>query len=287
MIRIGVINAVVVAVALVATAPVQAQRATLAERVAQLEQQANPPGERQQALDTLNRINELQSELAMLRGQVEQLRFELQEMQGRNRDQYLDLDSRIERLQGGGRPSDASDAGGGFEDAGESPMEAPDLGRTSQAGSPQVGTQVDVAGTGPDLGEAPLGDPADERTAYEAGFDALKDGRYAESARRFQAFIEAYPDGQYAANAWYWLGESYYVTQNFELAQDAFQSLLRQHPDSAKAPDALLKLGYCQYELNDWDAAQATLGQVVERYPDTTVARLAQGRLRALMLESR
>lgn len=281
MIRIGVINAVVVAVALVATAPVQAQRATLAERVAQLEQQANPSGDRQQALDTLNRINELQAELAILRGQVEQLRFEQQEMQRRSRDQYIDLDSRIERLQGGTPSDGAIEAGGDRDDV---PMEGPELGRSSQAPSPQVGTQVDIAGEQPG---APIGDPADERAAYEAGFDALKDGRYAESARRFQAFIEAFPDGQYAANAWYWLGESYYVTQNFELAQDAFQSLLRQHPDSAKAPDALLKLGYCQYELRDWDAAQATLNQVVERYPDTTVARLAQGRLRALMLESR
>lgn len=281
--RIGALNAVVVAVALVATAPVQAQRATLAERVAQLERQADQPGDRQQALDTLNRINELQSELAMLRGQVEELRFELQEMQGRSRDQYLDLDSRIERIQGG------APSGGGPEDGegGDEPTDAPELGRTSQGDSPQVGSQVDVAGTDPDAGEAADADPADERAAYEAGFDALKDGRYAESARRFQAFIEAYPDGQYAANAWYWLGESYYVTQNFELAQDAFEALLQQHPDSAKAPDALLKLGYCQYELSDWDAAQDTLNQVVERYPDTTVARLAQGRLRALMLESR
>ncbi|TXK62630.1 tol-pal system protein YbgF [Alkalisalibacterium limincola] len=284
MIRIGVVNAVVVAVALVATAPVQAQRATLAERVAQLEQQANQPGDRQQALETLNRINELQAELAMMRGQVEQLQFELQEMQRRNRDQYIDLDSRIERLQGG-----VPSAGGmGAQEGGdELPMEAPALGRPSQAPSPQVGRQVDIAGEETDLGAAPAGDPADERAAYEAGFDALKDGRYAESARRFQSFIEAYPDGQYASNAWYWLGESYYVTQNFELAMEAFESLLRRHPDSAKAPDALLKLGYCQYELRDFDAAQATLNQVVQRYPDTTVARLAQGRLRALMLENR
>jgi tol-pal system protein YbgF len=280
MIRTGVCTAVIAAVALVATAEVQAQRATLAERVERLERQADQPGDRQQALETLNRINELQSELAMLRGQVEQLQFELQEMQRRNRDQYIDLDSRIERLQGGSPVDpDADDR--------DAPMEAPELGRTTQPDrdSPQVGARVPVAVEETGLGEP--ADPAGERAAYEAGFDALKDGRYAESARRFQAFIEAYPDGQYASNAWYWLGESYYVTQNFELAQESFQSLLDRHPDSAKAPDALLKLGYCQYELRDWDAAERTLTEVVQRYPDTTVARLAQGRLRALMLENR
>ena len=56
---------------------------------------------------------------------------------------------------------------------------------------------------------------------------------------------------------------------------------------SQKAPDALLKVGYCEYEMKKWDQAEATLNQVVQKYPDTTVARLAQGRLRALKLEAR
>ncbi|MGY6519774.1 MAG: tol-pal system protein YbgF [Lysobacteraceae bacterium] len=252
-----------------ATAEVHAQRATLAERVERLERQASQGGDTQQQLELLNRINELQSELAMLRGQVEQLQFELEGMQRRNREQYIDLDSRLERIEGGG-----SWQGDEADDDRPAP-------------SPQVGTSVPVAPAEPAEPAAPSGDPADERGAYEAGFDALRDGRYAESARRFQAFIEAYPDGQFAPNAWYWLGESYYVTQNFELAQQAFAELLERHPDSDKAPDALLKLGYCQYELRDFDGAQRTLEEVVRRYPDTTVARLAQGRLRALMLENR
>ena len=54
-----------------------------------------------------------------------------------------------------------------------------------------------------------------------------------------------------------------------------------------KAPDALLKTGYCQYEMKQWDVAEATLNRVVQKYPDTTVARLAQGRLRALKLEGK
>ena len=49
----------------------------------------------------------------------------------------------------------------------------------------------------------------------------------------------------------------------------------------------MLKVGYCQYEMKQWDQAEATLNQVVQKYPDTTVARLAQGRLRALKLEGR
>ena len=77
------------------------------------------------------------------------------------------------------------------------------------------------------------------------------------------------------------------MTQNYKIAEQSFQTLLQSYPDSQKAPDALLKIGYSQYELKQWDQAEATLNKVVQTYPDTTVARLAQGRLRALKMEPR
>jgi len=134
---------------------------------------------------------------------------------------------------------------------------------------------------------APPADAAGEQPTYDAAFAALKDGRYAESARRFQSFLDQYPSSGLASNAYYWLGESYYVTQNYKIALQSFQTLLQRYPESQKAPDALLKVGYSQYELKQWDQAEATLNQVVQTYPDTTVAHLAQGRLRALKSESR
>ncbi|MDW8479068.1 MAG: tol-pal system protein YbgF [Xanthomonadales bacterium] len=128
---------------------------------------------------------------------------------------------------------------------------------------------------------------ADERTAYEEAFQTLRDGRYAEAARRFQEFLRRFPQGEFTDNAKYWLGESYYVTQNYRVALATFQELLRDHPASAKIPDAMLKIGYCHFELREWEEAEKVLGEVVRRYPDTPVARLAQGRLRALRLEAR
>jgi tol-pal system protein YbgF len=135
--------------------------------------------------------------------------------------------------------------------------------------------------------QTPPANAGDEKGDYDQAFNALKDGRYAESARRFQAFISQYPRSELTPNAFYWLGESYYVTQNYPISLDTFQKLLAQFPNGQKAPDALLKIGYCQYEMKQWDQAENTLNQVVQKYPDTTVARLAQGRLRALKLEGR
>jgi tol-pal system protein YbgF len=143
------------------------------------------------------------------------------------------------------------------------------------------GVVADVATGAP----APA-DPAGERPMYDSAFQALRDGEYAEASRRFQAYLEAYPAGTLAPNAWYWLGESYYVTQNYDVALTAFESLLQAFPDSAKAPDALLKLGYCQFELGRAPQGEATLRDVIARYPGSDAARLAQSRLRSLALDA-
>src|SRR5690606_10843180 len=108
---------------------------------------------------------------------------------------------------------------------------------------------------GGDSAPVAVSDPVAEKTAYDAAFAALKDGRYAESARRFQAFVDQYPQSDLASNGFYWLGESYYAAENFRVAQDTFQTLLSRYPTSQKASDALLKIGYCQYETQQWDQA--------------------------------
>ena len=265
--------------------PVQAQRLSLAERVDKLEQQAhgNPQGN----IELVNQINALQSQVQQLQGQIEELHHQLDELKSRSKDQYIDLDSRIGRLEGrnpaapaGPNPGNASN-NGQMQDIqlGTPGAAAPVASAPANAASPAPGANLPPPAAPP----APVEDP---KGAYDAAFSALKDGRYAESARRFQTFIEQHPNDDLTPNAYYWLGESYYVTQNYPISQDTFRKLLAQYPNSQKAPDALLKIGYCQYEQKQWAQAEATLNQVVQQYPNTTVANLAQGRLRALKLEA-
>jgi tol-pal system protein YbgF len=296
LLRSGFLAAAVLATAAVA-APADAQRLSLAERVARLEQQQSG-GQGGNAVELVNQMQSLQSQVRELQGQVDELKHALDQSSQRSKDQYIDLDSRIGRLEGHA-PGGAAPAAPG---AGAEPAQPPDIelgGHAAAAPAPR--NEADVpAGARGNVGElredergnldaaaAPSSDAAGEQPAYDAAFAALKDGRYAEAARRFQSFLDQYPNSALAGNAYYWLGESYYVTQNYKIALQSFQTLLERYPDSAKAPDALLKVGYSQYELKQWDQAEATLNQVVERYPDTTPAHLAQGRLRALKTESR
>jgi tol-pal system protein YbgF len=281
----------IAAAALVAAAvfamPAHAQRLSLAERVAKLEQEQGQGGA-QANIQLVNQINALQSQLQNLQGQIEELRHQVEELKSHGKDQYIDLDSRIGRLEGRNAPAAPAAAGAASPDG--AAMQDVQLDNPQAA---QVPTPVAAPAAGtPDSAPVAQADAAgtaaqqDPKSAYDAAFGALKDGRYAESARLFQAFITQFPNDELTPNAYYWLGESYYVTQNYPVSLDTFHRLLAQFPSSQKAPDALLKVGYCQYEMKQWDQAQATLNQVLQQYPNTTVANLAQGRLRALRIES-
>lgn len=252
-------------IALAFAVPASAQRVSTADRLTTLEQQL--AAMRSGNLDLLNQLGQLKTEVQSLRAQIEELQQQHEQYKQTGRTQYLDLDSRLNRL----------------ESATPEPAPAP---QSALPAASAAAAQPAVQDTPPRVyGDAStLGKGADERTAYNVAFDLLKAGRYAESARAFLGFLEAHPNGTFTPNAMYWLGESYYVTQNYALAQEQFQTLLDQYPTHDKAGGALLKVGLCQYGLRQLDAAEATLTKVIARYAGSEAARTADDRLRAIQL---
>jgi len=240
--------------------------------------------------DLVLQVQELQDEVRTLRGQLEEQSREIENLKRRQRDQYLDLDQRISDLRNS-QPSLPSEAGlaGAAAGASQGPVAEPPVGTGGDV--PEVRapmeSQSSVTAIAPPAAQSvstPVSAEA-EKAAYDQAFQALKELRYADAAEDFQSFLNQYPNSEYADNAQYWLGESYYVTRNYDIALTAFQDLLDRFPDSPKAPDALLKIGYTHYELEQWDSARAALTQVQERYPDSTLSRLAENRLRSMRME--
>lgn len=224
--------------------------------------------------DLVYQVQQLQEEIRQLRGQVEQQAHKLDNLGSRQRDQYLDLDTRISELK-------------------QSPVVAATPVAVEAPNSEAVTADVIPVGTGnqpvPDatsptpVVELPV---IDDKTAYQQAFTHLKELRYAEAAESFYAFLETYPDSLLAGNAEYWLGESYYVTRNYDVALESFQRLLEKYPDSKKVPDAWLKIGYTYYEMGDFHKAADILDRVKQQYPDTTLAKLADSRLKTMQLEN-
>ncbi len=269
---------------LFASSPAIAQsRLSLAERVAKLEVGAGANNSQATQLELLQRLNDLQTEVQQLRAASEQQSFELEQLKKRARDQYLDLDSRLQSMAGHAPSTGQAPP----SSMGDTPISEPvsDSGAFSAANSaPSSGSSSGNAGAIP-ANTVPKPAAGNERADYDLAFDALKRGQYAEASKKFEGFLSIYPRGEFADNATYWLGESYYVTQKYPLALKTFQGLLASFPQSKKAPDALLKVGYCYYQIGDTGKAATTLKSVMERYPDQPVAKLAEGRLRALQLK--
>jgi tol-pal system protein YbgF len=244
--------------------------------------------DKQAMVDLVIQIQQLQDEVRMLTGMLEDQAMELENLGNRQRDQYLDLDQRITGLRGtspGPRVTTGAATRPGTNT--KSGQALP----TVREDVPEVRPTMDAPSTVTAIAEPDtqarevMESPEAEKAAYDQAFQSLKDLKYADAAQQFQSFLGQYPNSEYADNAQYWLGESYYVTRNYDIALEAFQGLLAKYPDSPKIADGLLKIGYTHYELKQWDQARAALTQVQEQYPGTTLARLAGSRLRTMKLE--
>ncbi len=228
----------------------------------------------------VNQIQMLKQQNRQLLGQVEQLQHQLEQLKEINKEQYVALDARLKRLEGGAAPGGAASAGAATPAA-----SAPAPTSTAAAGSADASTTAS-GGSAPAAGSSvAAAADSDAQQAYDTAFNALRAGDFVTSARDFRAFVQQYPHATLTPNAWYWLGESYYVTQNYQQALHAFEQVVQRFPDSRKTPGALLKKGYAQYALKQTDKARATLQAVVTRYPGSSVAKLAKQRLADMQLQ--
>jgi tol-pal system protein YbgF len=284
--RFAVLTAAFMAAVL--SSSVHAARLSLAERMTALEQQLAARGnDNQLTADLLQRIEQLKQETQELRNQAEQQTFEIDQL----KRQLRALEA---TAQQGFQP--APPVPPGFVD----PLTA-DQGLTPAPGpagdgmfEPEVRPPVDgqtqtnpIAVPQPPSRAPMVSDPAAEKAAYDAAFNELKSGRYDAAGRGFDQFLKQFPNSTYAGNAQYWLAESYFVTQNYPVALQAFRTMTQRYGDSPKLGDAMLKIGYTLYELKQFPQARVALQAVIERFPGSTVAKLAESRLRAFPAAAR
>ncbi len=237
--------------------------------------------ENQAGSDLLLQMQQLQMEMQELRGLVEMQHFDIQKLQRQQRDQFIDLDTRLGASQGdpAGQdapvdPNDPNDRSLDPEASGTGP---------AQVSTPQSPPTTGAVGI-PSL-PLPEGTGGTERDGYAAAFELLKERKYDEANIAFNQLLQQYPQGQFTDSARYWLGETYYVQRNYPAAVAELDRLVQQYPSSPKVPGALLKIGYIQYEQQALDQARATLEEVVKRYPKSTEARLAKSRLERIAQE--
>ena len=227
--------------------------------------------------DMLHRMDQLQQDLQELRGELEVQTHTLKDLQRRQREQYLDIDRRLQQLE---NPSVGGPAGGAASTLPPNttaPVRVPPVTPPTAQKPPSAKPPAAlVPGSIEQIGE---------QAEYDTALAVLREGRYTEAAQAFKKFLADHPGSTYADNANYWLGEAYYVTRNFDKALRAFQGLVNTYPKSAKVPGSRLKIAYINYEKKDWPAARKALSAIVSDYPDTTVSRQANERLQRMKKE--
>ncbi|AFJ02867.1 hypothetical protein Q7C_1726 [Methylophaga frappieri] len=234
--------------------------AELIQRVDRLERIIQGQG----LTNLITEVDRLQREVQRLNGANDELQHALKKMQESQRDQYIDLDERMQALTI--QPPSSNQ---------EPVAERAD--NASQAADAELATSANNSdGTTSDNG--PVSVESGE-AAYQSALQTLRSGQYEAAIAELSSFPQQYPGSTYLPNVYYWQGEANYVVRNFQQAITAFQIVLDQYPNSNKVADALLKRGFSEHELGNIAQAESTLKQVVQTYPDSAAARLAEVRL--------
>jgi tol-pal system protein YbgF len=191
-------------------------------------------------------LDVMQNEVNELRGAIEVQNHQLEKILERQRELYLEIDTRIEAVK-------------------SQPL-------TLVAG---------VNNAIPSTVEAPLSE--NENEAYDKAVNLiLKDRLYEQAIPEFQTFLQNFPNSSYVPNAHYWLGQLLFNKQDWAGAAIQFQSLITAYPDSSKRADALLKLGITEMERANAARAKQLWEQVLTEFPESSSAKLADKRLKGL-----
>lgn len=237
-------------------------------RIAKLEERIRNIG----VVELLQQLEQINAEMARIRGQLEVLAYENQQLQKRQRDFYLDIDSRLKRLEGAAAtappavpPTEPATAVPPAGAAGFGP--APPGGAPADATAPKVPSREDQAR---------------EVKAYDAASNLFRRNDFASAIEAFRAFLKDHPGSQLAPNAGYWIGISYANLRDYRNAMAAQEEVLKRYPQSPKAPDALLAIAAIQAEQGDSGSARNTLEDIIARFPGSEAAGKARTRLAAL-----
>ena len=234
----------------------------------------------QALLSMAKKIESLQREIQQLRGENEQLAFELNSLKERQREQYLDVDR---RLQSSSSVSSSAGIPENSQVIGESAV----INSTHSPSTKIPETPASQVATTTGAGVSTSVSSGEAAKDYKNSFTLLKQGKYDDSIVSFEAFLQNHPDSKYASNAQYWLAEANYVSKRYPNALTEFSKVVNQYPASSKVADARLKLGFTYYELGKYEEARIELTKLRAQFPNSSVASLAQQRLERMAREGK
>lgn len=195
-------------------------------------------------LDLQMQLEAMNTELRKMRGQNEEFLHNLQDAEKRQKDFYIDLDSRLRRVEGASEGATTTDRGGNTKDVSS--------------------------------------DPVGENRAFETAYTLYKAENYAGATVAFRDFLKNYPQSVHEANVLYWMGNAYFLQKDCKNSIGGYQSLIDKYQDHPRVPEAMLNIAICQEDLKNKTAAKKTLKQIISQFPGSDASEKAKKRLAAI-----
>ena len=114
---------------------------------------------------------------------------------------------------------------------------------------------------------------------FQMGRTQLQRGSPRTARIAFRRVLDEFPEHERAADALYWVGESFRADEP-DSAVAAFEQVVETYPNSPRAPAALYKVGLDAERRGDDGAARRTFQRLIDDYPESDEAELARAKLR-------
>ncbi|MBA3612074.1 MAG: tol-pal system protein YbgF [Nitrospirales bacterium] len=220
--------------------------------------------EEEASLDTRHLLEKLERTSTMLREQIEQTRSTTQ-----RRDQ--DLSIRVKALEG--RIDNVIHQSRSVSESPEATTPNP----TSPAPNPKE-TQTGLPAAPASPGERAGAE--NEASAFRSAYKVFLNGNYDRASVEFKRFVTNYPSTTLTPQAYYYLGESFYVQKHYDPAKQALEHVISHYPSSKYRSQALYKLGQIMLEIDQRSKAQELWNSIIQDYPDSPESTQAKDQLK-------
>jgi len=109
---------------------------------------------------------------------------------------------------------------------------------------------------------------ASPREEFDAALGFYKQKEYENAEKSFSAFLQKNPKNRMAADAIYYLGETYFQRGRQREAAEQYLKISTDYSTSGHAPEAMLRLGQSLNALGAKEQACATFIEVSKKYPN-------------------
>jgi len=226
-----------------------------------------------QSVDTELRVQQLEEQLRQLNGKVEEMSFQLLQMQEQLRKAQEDNEFRFQELEGGKKKSslekpEAQDTA--KNTSGDQPPEVQPSDEAAQLDQPMddSGNQIDM-GTPPiDLGKLKVDENGNVLGADEADPNAVakQDLPPPDTSTVDQSDQTASLDPKSSDGDQYQSAYEQVLAGDYASAETGFTAFIASHPDSKKIADANFWLGEAQYSQGKFNEAAKTFLNAYKTY---------------------